>query len=760
MNQAADARQRHMQHPQVQTWWREMDCGFAQVADVFEACLSEALATFSQQEMDDYVAAAKALSRLGRGPEPVLAFLEAWPTAAAAVGTAALEDTMALVRALQASPNGHAIAPMMQTLAAVARRLGSRAQLACYLDIARELMARTTGSIHGRQATLASPGLPAFFRQAPQLVEQLPIAGLKRWVDYGIRHYGNLPQQQEDYFQLALADSRAVLASERCGTLFANVERKLDLYLRALWHDPQPLIPYSNAYHTLRQIVPYYDSLGMRLPDVYDTRDGISGIDRYRATLAHMAGHRRWSTPQIADNWSPFQRLAVEFLEDARIDCLLMRAFPGLAPILLALHPKPAENACDPETTSCLRHRLAVLSRACIDMQHGYADPILNETVAAFRAALAAGPSGTAQMAEIALAYVARTRRPSDQLPRIHFEDTVVDYRDDNRHLWAFIEEGDEEEAFDTRKQTAAETQEQQGLPPRHYPEWDHASQSYRPDWVSLYEALHPTGEAAHIDRLLAKHAALARRLMRLLDLIKPQNKQRIRYREDGSELDLDTAIRSLIDYRCGITPDPRINLDHRTSGRSIAVLLLLDLSESLNQKVAGSQQTLLELSQEAVSLLAQSIEQLNDPIAIAGFHSNTRHEVRYLHFKGFSERWDDTAKGRLAAMQAGWSTRMGAALRHAGDALAQRPADKRLLLLLTDGEPADVDVDDPQHLHADARKAVGELSAKGVDTFCLSLDPKADDYVQDIFGQRHLVLDRVEQLPEKLPLLYMALTK
>jgi len=759
MSKPADARQRQMHHPQVEAWWREMDCGFAQVADVFEECLYEALTAFSRKEMDDYVAAAKHLSRLGRGPEPVLAFLEAWPSAAAAVGAEALADVMAAARALQASPNGHAIAPFLQTLAPVARRLGSREQLAFYLDIARDLMARTTGSIHGRHATIASPGLPAFFRQAPQLVEALPMAGLQNWVEYGIRHYGDHPQQQEEYFKLALADSRAVLQRERHGTLFADAERRLDLTLRALWRDPVPLIPYSTAYHELRQPVPYYDRLGMRVPDVYDERDGISGLDRYRAALAHMAGHRRWSTPQVADNWSPFQRLAVEFLEDARIDCLLMREYPGLARILLALHPRPAPDACDPETTSCLRHRLAMLSRACLDAAHGYADSLLNETVAAFRAALDGGVASTSRMAELALAYVARTRRHSDQFARIHFDGTVVDYRDDNRQLWKFIEEGDEEEAFDAPRQTVQD-EEPQGLPPRHYPEWDQATQTYRPDWVSLYEALHPPGESARIDRLLEKHAALARRLMRLLDLIKPQNKQRIRYQEDGSELDLDTAIRSLIDYKCGITPDPRINMNHRTSGRNIAVLLLLDLSESLNQKVAGGEQTVLELSQEAVSLLAMAIERLNDPFAIAGFHSNTRHEVRYLHVKGFSEHWDDTVKGRLAAAGAGWSTRMGGALRHAGAALARRQADKRLLLLLTDGEPADIDVRDPVHLHADAKQAVGELAAQGVDTFCLSLDPKADAYVQGIFGKRHLVLDRVEQLPEKLPLLYMALTK
>ena len=178
------------------------------------------------------------------------------------------------------------------------------------------------------------------------------------------------------------------------------------------------------------------------------------------------------------------------------------------------------------------------------------------------------------------------------------------------------------------------------------------------------------------------------------------------------------------------------------------------------NEKVAGGQQTVLELSQEAVSLLAWAIDRLGDPLAIAGFHSNTRHEVRYQHIKGFSERWDDTVKARVAAMQAGWSTRMGAALRHAGHYLSARKADKRILLLLTDGEPADIDVADPAHLRADARKAVDELDAQGITTFCLSMDPGADDYVREIFGHRWRVLDHVAQLPEKLPLLYLSLTR
>ena len=277
---------------------------------------------------------------------------------------------------------------------------------------------------------------------------------------------------------------------------------------------------------------------------------------------------------------------------------------------------------------------------------------------------------------------------------------------------------------------------------------------------MSVYETLHPQGNAAAIDKLLEKHAALAKRLKRLLDLLKPQQKVRIRYQEEGSELDLDVALRSLIDYKSGAAPDSRINMSHKNDGRDIAVMLLLDLSESLNDKVAGTEQTILELSQEAVSLLAWAVEQLGDGFAIAGFYSNTRHEVRYLHIKGYSESWDDTVKARLAAMQAGYSTRMGAAMRHAAHTLEHRQADKKLMLILTDGEPADIDVKDKKLLIQDAHKAVQELDQQGIYTYCINLDPKADEYVSDIFGKNYTVIDNVARLPERLPQLFMALTK
>ena len=744
---------------QLPEYWKQLDNRFPQVMDVFDECMADAFKVLSGDGIQAYLESASFLGRMGRGAEPILIFLGEWPSVAKSLGESALPAIMDCIHKMFKSPNGKAILPFLQVLPAVARRLHSQEQMQDFLDLTLDFMNRTTGSIHGHHTTFPSPGLPDFFGKVPYLVSQISVGGLKNWVDYGIRNYKDHPDRQRDYFSLQSADSKAMLQRERHGTLLADNERKLDMYLRGLWRDSDYLVPYSTGFDELRKPVPYFDKLGIRLPDVYDDSRGVAGIDRYRAVLAHVAAHRRWTTPIFADNYSPFQRMAVEFFEDSRVECLAMREYPGLRRILLSLHPKPAEDACDPEQVSAIRHRLAMMSRALLDDDHGYRNPHIIEFARRFHDIMTTGESSTQEIADLAALFVARTRRQSDQLPKVHFLDTEVDYRDDNRHMWRFYENSDDEEQFDEQRQSDASA-EIKGLPPRHYHEWDYGTQSYRPDWVSVYEALHPQGNAADIDRLLEKHAALAKRLKRLLDLLKPQQKVHIRFQEEGSELDLDVALRSLIDYKSGAAPDPRINMSHRNDGRDIAVTLLLDLSESLNDRVAGTEQTVLELSQEAVSLLAWAVEQLGDPFSIAGFHSNTRHEVRYLHLKGYSEPWDDIVKGRLAAMEAGYSTRMGAAMRHAAHTLQHRQADKKLMLILTDGEPADIDVKDKQLLIQDAHKAVQELDQAGIYAYCINLDPRADEYVSDIFGNNYAVIDNVARLPERLPQLFMALTK
>ena len=132
----------------------------------------------------------------------------------------------------------------------------------------------------------------------------------------------------------------------------------------------------------------------------------------------------------------------------------------------------------------CWRQATDTLTRRC-----------WSACVGAFQALLAHGESSTQAMQMLALTHAARTRRQSDQLAAVHFDDTVVSYRDDNRLLWLFIEAGDEEDSFAAPARPSQE--DVAALPPRHYPEWDAASASYRPDWVSVYEALHPAAMPA-----------------------------------------------------------------------------------------------------------------------------------------------------------------------------------------------------------------------------------------------------------------------
>ncbi len=736
-------------------------CGFDQAREIFDPCLSNALEKLaSDQAMDDFLQGANLLCMMGQGVEPVLIYLEEGPDTAALVGEAMIGDLAHYAYKLATSTNAPAVVPFLQSMLSVSRRLESRDAMQAFLDLGLELMRETTPSIHGHHAIHPSPVLDRFFETAPRVLAWLNLAGLANWARFGARVHANDPDALKAFFGLDSADSRTVLQRERHGTLLADNERRLGYYLQALWASDEPLVPYPTLEAETPQR-PYFDEYGLRVPDLFDDHGSIPGIDRYRALLAHMMAHRQWSGTIVADNYSPMQRLAMEVFEDARVEYLAMARYPGLRRLFLALHPRVEADACDPARQSCVNHRLMMLSYALLDPGgHGYEDTVIDEFVARFHEHMAEGNSRTRDAAEQGVAFMARTRRPSDAFAEVWFPSERVEFRDDNRHLWRFIEEGDEEELFDLGANAdAEEPRPEAGLPPRLYPEWDPAAGLHRPDWVSVFDSLQPAGHAGQVDRLLDRHRGLVRQLEQVVELLRPQHRERIRYQEEGAELDLDVAVRSIIDLRSGVEPDPRVNFGHRHAERDVSVSLLLDLSASVAERPAGSSQTVLELSREAVTVLAQAVDTAGDPLAIAGFDSNTRHEVRYRHIKGFDEPWGRDVKARLAAMEAGLSTRLGAALRHAGHFLSHRRNQKKLLLVLTDGEPHDVDVKDPKWLRADARQAVVELEGEGIFAWCINLDPKADEYVADIFGHRYTIIDHVERLPEVLPRLFVQLT-
>ncbi len=324
---------------------------------------------------------------------------------------------------------------------------------------------------------------------------------------------------------------------------------------------------------------------------------------------------------------------------------------------------------------------------------------------------------------------------------------------------------------------------------PIHYHEWDYQTQLERPNWVTLLEKRPKMGNPDDIEQIIERNKPIVRRLKTMIEAVQPQGVIRQRKVEDGDEIDINAAIGAMIDIRRGVQPDPRIGIRTTLQIRDLSVLLLIDLSESTNDPLPGSKSaitaesldsaslestinadddaatvketTILDLSREAAALMADAMDKIGDPFAIHGFDSNGRHDVEYYRFKDFEESYNDDVKGHLAGMTGQLSTRMGAAVRHSGSLLKQRASAKKILFILTDGEPADNDEHDPQYLRMDTKKAVEELAREGINTFCLTLDPYADQYVSRIFGAKNfLVLDDVSRLPEKLPELYLSLTK
>jgi nitric oxide reductase activation protein len=245
-----------------------------------------------------------------------------------------------------------------------------------------------------------------------------------------------------------------------------------------------------------------------------------------------------------------------------------------------------------------------------------------------------------------------------------------------------------------------------------------------------------------------------------LLLAIQYKGVRRIRKQIEGDDIDINAAIRAMTDLRLGVMPDDRIMMSSLRKTRDISVLLLLDLSGSATQRIHGQDYSVLQLTQKVCVLFADAIEAVGDPLAIHGFNSNGRHDVDYFRFKDFDQPYDDVSKAKIAGMAGDRSTRMGAAVRHATHHLNEYKSSKKLLMTITDGAPADIDAPDRHYLRYDLKHAVIEAQQCGIHTYCIGLDPKADEYISRIFGARnYMVVDHVNSLPEKMLQIYAALT-
>jgi nitric oxide reductase NorD protein len=275
-------------------------------------------------------------------------------------------------------------------------------------------------------------------------------------------------------------------------------------------------------------------------------------------------------------------------------------------------------------------------------------------------------------------------------------------------------------------------------------PEWDYRRAVLQPDHclVQVMQAQHcaPFTPSAAL-RLTARR--LRRRLETLRDAPRAVHGQ-----DSGDDLDLDAWVRFHADQLDAATPcsdTPPIYTRRARLDRSLATLLLADLSLSTDA-YATAQARVIDVIRDALFVFGEALHAAGDPFAIWGFSSVRRQHVRMQHLKTFDESWCDAGRARVGAIKPGYYTRMGAAIRHATLELADRPERKRLLMLLTDGKPNDLDVYEGRYGLEDTRQAVREAHAAGLIPFCVTIDEKAHDYLPMLFGQNGYAMVRKPQ--------------
>lgn len=575
-------------------------------------------------------------------------------------------------------------------------------------------------------------------------------------------------------------------------------KKSTELYLRAFWNQgfylqAQPETSESTEPQSGSRIL--LAKKQIYLPS--QLKLSTNQLLYYRAAAMHSALHSVYQSPLFeTDELKLLQRVMIGLVEDLRIEQLAIQRFAGLAKLFLAFH----QNV-DPAVHSAVQ-LMARLSRSVLDENYRDDSAWVNKgrDLIANNAVLFANAELSREIGLQLANDLGQMRLP---LNAGRFE-SIIQYRDDNSCLWAETRQQQQQSLENQSADTAAQNKKLrervegrelafsefetnhidaqetghlidnsgEGLEYiKHQAqtsetvvttaEWDYRTHIYKQNWCHIHVTLAEQTDPGLIDQQLARYRHLLVHLRHLAKQLQMQRRQRISKLLDGDELDPDLMISAMVSLRGETMPDPRVFMrDELHHSKSLSISVLMDLSESTNALIEGasasSGQRICELMRDAVLLLGETLSAADENFSIAGFNSDGRQRVNYIEYKHDSEPFYQV-RDRLAAIQGRYSTRLGAAIRYAASRLAQKPTMKKILLVITDGAPSDIDVFDSAYLRQDSRHAVAGLAAMNIRPYCINLDPQAAQSIARIFGTGHYqTLQRIEELPRVLSAFYL----
>jgi nitric oxide reductase NorD protein len=262
----------------------------------------------------------------------------------------------------------------------------------------------------------------------------------------------------------------------------------------------------------------------------------------------------------------------------------------------------------------------------------------------------------------------------------------------------------------------------------------------------------------AFVDGVLTERRGLIKEVRRKFEMLTPEM-NRVSRQLDGEEIDIDAVVEAVVDLEAGREPGEKLYTSYTKTERDLSVLFLVDLSMSTDAWI--NDRRVVDHEKEALVVLSEALEKLRDRYAIYGFSGKTRKGCRFFDIKSFDSVYGPGVKARIGGLVPQQYTRMGPAIRHATEVLGKQPSRVKLLFIISDGKPNDIDAYEGRYGVEDSRKAIKEAEGRGIVPFCLTVDNTAHEYLAHIFGKgNYAVLSGVERLIRKLPELYARIVR
>jgi nitric oxide reductase NorD protein len=285
------------------------------------------------------------------------------------------------------------------------------------------------------------------------------------------------------------------------------------------------------------------------------------------------------------------------------------------------------------------------------------------------------------------------------------------------------------------------------------YPEWEARSGAYLPDHTRVLASVVEAGEEIPSFRADPQSLRRIRAVKRQFEALQP-GRIYLHGQPDGEELDLDAAVRSHSDLRAFGEGSDRIWRQSRPQRRDLAVSILLDVSRSTESAVSG--RAVIDVEREALAALAWGLDACGDDFAIHAFSSLKRDRVYMLSCKEFGQPMNADVEARIGGLKPGFYTRMGAAIRHASANLAKQAKKKRLLLVITDGKPNDLDHYEGRHGIEDTAMAIREARCAGHSVYGITIEAREKAWFNRMFGQGgYATISHPDKLTMALPEIY-----